>query len=150
MYVYCSGFFRTHRVWSLLVTLVHFTQYQKEFSLIGSELQPNRMLGTFFMFFYIDSIPNEGVSFFAVMLGNAMKWLELGLWIVLWYIGFVNSVMIYWVAELLSIMCIFLWNSCDVFLVAVMCQYEDRLKFHFWVSFVVLWVMILLLDFKEM
>jgi len=57
-----------HRVWSLMVALVHRTQYQKKCSLIGSELQPNRVLVMFFMFFYIDSIPNEGVSLFAVML----------------------------------------------------------------------------------
>jgi len=51
-----------------MVALVHRTQYQKKCSLIVSELQPNRVLVTFFMFFYIDSIPNEGVSLFAVML----------------------------------------------------------------------------------
>jgi len=43
-----------------------------------------------------------------------------------------------------------LWNSCDAVLVGVACQYEDQLKLHFWVSFVVLWVVFMLLDFKDM
>jgi hypothetical protein len=47
------------------------------------------------MFFYIDSIPNEILRFYTVML----KWTEVT------RPGFLNSVVIYWVAEMLSVMC---------------------------------------------
>ena len=65
--------------------------------------------------------------------------------------GFVSSIVIYWVTEMLCVSNVhLLWNSCDVLLVGVMYQYEDHLKFHCWVSFVVLWVMFLLPYFKDM
>jgi hypothetical protein len=50
----------------------------------------------FFMVFYIDSIPNEIVGLLAVML----KCTEVT------GTGFLSSVVIYWVAEMLSVLCI--------------------------------------------
>ena len=42
-----------------------------------------------------------------------------------------------------------LWNSSDVLLVGVVCQYEDHLKFHFFVQFGGLMGNVFLVDFKD-